>query len=97
MARQSVQILTKAYAPDHWRTAMSKSILGANLSGLQRYAEAEPLLIESLSVVENARNASRRTVRGVTQRVVDFYDAWDKPEKAAEFRALLQETEQDPQ
>jgi hypothetical protein len=35
----------------HWKTAVAESLEGAALSGLGRYAEAEPLLVHSLGVL----------------------------------------------
>jgi tetratricopeptide (TPR) repeat protein len=43
-ARSAVEILTAALSAVHWKTAVGECAEGAALTGLNRYAEAEPLL-----------------------------------------------------
>jgi tetratricopeptide (TPR) repeat protein len=50
-ARSANDIYSTALSPTHWRTAVSMSAQGAALSGLGRYAEAEPLLTKSAALL----------------------------------------------
>ncbi len=44
-------IYSTALSPTHWRTAVAMSAQGAALTGLGRYAEAEPLLMKSEAIL----------------------------------------------
>ncbi len=76
---------------DAWRIADVKSRLGESLVRQQRFRDAETLLLEGYAVLEVQSDMERANVRArrALQRVVVLYDAWDKPEKAAEWRAKL--------
>jgi tetratricopeptide (TPR) repeat protein len=50
-ARGARDIYTAALSATHWRTAVAMSAQGAALTGLGRYAEAEPLLTQSKAIL----------------------------------------------
>jgi tetratricopeptide (TPR) repeat protein len=50
-ARSAVEILTAALSPVHWKTAVGECAEGAALTGLSRYAEAEPLLQHGVGIL----------------------------------------------
>jgi len=50
-ARGARDIYTAALSATHWRTAVAMSAQGAALTGLGRYAEAEPLLTQSAAIL----------------------------------------------
>jgi tetratricopeptide (TPR) repeat protein len=50
-ARGARGIYTAALSATHWRTAVAMSAQGAALTGLGRYAEAEPLLTQSATIL----------------------------------------------
>jgi tetratricopeptide (TPR) repeat protein len=50
-ARGAVDIFTPTLSPTHWKTAVAESVEGAALTGLGRYAEAEPLFARSLGIL----------------------------------------------
>jgi tetratricopeptide (TPR) repeat protein len=50
-ARSANDIYSAALSPTHWRTAVAMSAQGAALTGLGRYAEAEPLLTKSEAIL----------------------------------------------
>ena len=54
------------------------------------YAVAEPLLTESQPKLEMAKGISNARRRAAIDRVVRLYEAWNKPAKAAEWRAKLE-------
>jgi len=66
----------------------SLSLLGHTLAGQGRFEEAEPLLLESqqrlFEIAGNDDNRSQNAVR----YLVEAYEAWGKPDKANEYRAL---------
>jgi tetratricopeptide (TPR) repeat protein len=50
-AHQSVRILTAGLSATNWKTAVGQCTEGAALAGLNRYSEAEPLLVQGLSIL----------------------------------------------
>jgi hypothetical protein len=69
-------------------------VLGGALAGQARYAEAEPLLLEGYTGMKQrtAKMASPLwwALTAAAERLVQFYDAWEKPEQAAEWRKQLE-------
>ncbi|MDX1388291.1 MAG: tetratricopeptide repeat protein, partial [Acidobacteriota bacterium] len=64
--------------------ADARSIRGGVLVRLERFAEAEPILIEAYEMLEKTESVNR-TGRALG-RIVELYDAWGKPEEAARWR-----------
>lgn len=93
-ARQAREIISKSLGPGHWRTAGAEIALGQALTGLQRYSEAEPLLLNAYQVARATRGAKSEIARTATTRLVALYEAWPKPERAAEYRAVLEKAAQ---
>jgi eukaryotic-like serine/threonine-protein kinase len=79
--------------PSHALVFNTRSMLGGCLMGQQKFAEAEPLLLQGLEGLK-ARE-SMIPPRGkfrlieAAERIVQLYDAWGKPAKAAEWRVKL--------
>ncbi len=63
--------------------------LGVCLVKQKRFADAEPLFIEFYDVSAKSRDASPAAVQAAGRQVVQLYEAWGKPEKAAEWREKL--------
>lgn len=79
--------------PDDWRLFHLKSMLGATLLDQKKYADAEPFLVQGYEGLKQREsdigpNRQRRLTEAV-ERLVKLYDAWDKPEQAAEWRRQL--------
>jgi tetratricopeptide (TPR) repeat protein len=82
-----VPIRRRTFPEDDWSVGATKSLLGAALVALARYDEAETMLLDAhrdLGAVPHSRDA----VANIT-RLVALYDAWGRPDKAAEYRPLL--------
>jgi serine/threonine protein kinase/tetratricopeptide (TPR) repeat protein len=77
----------------HWGRGQAKSLLGDALMGQRKYAEAEPLLLQGYERLKELEAGlpeyARRHVPEAVERLVQFYEATGKPEKAAEYRAKL--------
>jgi eukaryotic-like serine/threonine-protein kinase len=75
--------------PDHWQRFRATSLLGASLAGRKKYAEAQPLLLEGyqgMLAQQATRPASDRYHLDLARRwLVQLYQAWGKPDKAAEW------------
>ncbi|MBU0637758.1 MAG: serine/threonine-protein kinase [Planctomycetes bacterium] len=87
--RESLRIHEAKRCAGDWRTARTRSVLGAALVTLKRYAEGEPLLCESYELLANAPDVANVDKRAALQRVIDLYEAWGQPDRAAAYRALL--------
>jgi serine/threonine protein kinase/tetratricopeptide (TPR) repeat protein len=82
--------------PWHWSASNGQSLLGESLLGQEKYAEAEPLLIGGYEGMKRREAKIPALLKGrlteAAARLVQLYEAWGKPEKAAEWQAELQPT-----
>jgi eukaryotic-like serine/threonine-protein kinase len=92
LARECLAI-RKAEDSDHWKTFESQSLLGACLLGQQRWAEAEPLLLTGYEGMKQHEDkippTEKAVLRAAAGRVLKLYEAWGKPESAAQWRAKV--------
>ena len=76
--------------PDDWKGFRAESLLGASLAGQKKYAEAEPLLLEGYQGMlarESQLGADdRHNLDRVREWIVQLYQAWGQPGKAAKWR-----------
>ena len=82
-----------------WTT---RSMLGQSLVGQKKYAEAEPYLIEGYKGGKALIDAYRvfggdpglvlpmLPIKETVERLVQLYEAWDKPDEAAKWRKELE-------
>jgi tetratricopeptide (TPR) repeat protein len=88
LAREVLEFNRKKQ-PEDWQRFRAESLLGASLSGEKRYAEAEPLLLEGhqgmLARKERIRVPDRYHLDLARRWIVQLYQAWGKPGKAAEW------------
>lgn len=83
VATESLRILRLNLPENHWQVAMAQNVLGAALSGLRRYAEAEKLLLESLPSL--AGSPIHDLPQQGRARLAQLYAAWGKPEQSARY------------
>ncbi len=65
-----------------------QSIFGERLTSAGRYEEAEPLVLEGFEVLAPGDRGAKFS-RPALLRIIALYEAWGKPEQAAEWRARL--------
>ncbi len=74
-------------------TFETKSLLGASLLGQKKYADAEPLLLDGYEKMkESAKTIPPHELprlKQVGERIVQLYEAWEKPDKAREWREKM--------
>lgn len=92
LAREALQRFEKT-APDEWMRFNCQSVLGAGLAAQKRYPEAETALLSAYEEMRR-REASIATgdrflVERAIRWIVELYEDWGKPEKAAEWRQVL--------
>jgi eukaryotic-like serine/threonine-protein kinase len=74
---------------DDWSVGGARSLLGAALTRLGRFAEAEATLLDARRELESLPASGGAEMKLAISRLVDLYFAWGKPAKAASFRPLL--------
>ncbi len=93
MLRESLAIRENK-EPDAWTTFNTKWGLGAALAAQKRYADGEPLLLAGYMGMKQReakmppKEAAQR-LREAVEKLVQLYDDWGRPEKAAEWRKKL--------
>jgi hypothetical protein len=96
--RESLAVLQKNH-PETWETFRAQSLLGAALLGRQKYAEAEPHLVQGyqgLKRLEKSQGHKPHDSPEALERLVQLYDAWDKPDEAAKWRKEQETMKEQP-
>jgi tetratricopeptide (TPR) repeat protein/predicted Ser/Thr protein kinase len=91
LLRECLEIRRTGLPEDDRSIAETESLLGGCLTALGRYDEAEPLLLESYPRIRSAAEEPDKQARAACQRIIELYDAWGKPDQAAEWRAQLEQ------
>jgi hypothetical protein len=86
LLRRALQIFERKFPENDGRIATAKSLLGASLTALARYAEAEALLQDSHRVLKDAHGRQGRELRDTATRLVALYEAWGQPGRATPYR-----------
>src|SRR5262249_41517378 len=90
--RESLAIRAKK-EPDAWTTFNTQSMLGAALQGQKRYADAERLLVQGYEGMKQRElkvpSQARVRLTEALERLVQLYDAWEKPKEAMRWREEL--------
>lgn len=73
--------------PGHWLIGSATSLLGAAVAGQQRWEEAERLLKEGLATMQASEQTPGGRVAEARARLVELYDAWGRPDQAAQFKS----------
>ncbi len=83
----------RATMPTHWRLGWSLMAYGKTLTLLKRYKEAEEALLEAQTILEGHFGIThKRTIKSM-HYLVNLYEAWNKPDKAAVWREKFTELE----
>jgi eukaryotic-like serine/threonine-protein kinase len=95
-ARECLAIRERAL-PDDWRTFAARSLLGGCLLRQKKYAEAEPALLSGYEGMHQRETVIPPTdeprLREASQRLVQLYEATDRPDQAARWKQKLAEFE----
>jgi uncharacterized protein HemY len=79
---------------DAWTTFDTESLLGGVLLAQKNYADAEPLLRQGYQGMKARQSKSpaesRARLTEALERLVQLFDAWGKPDEAAQWRKELQ-------
>jgi len=74
------------FGPDHYLVATFEGGLGTSLLRLGRYAEAEVELLKSYRRLEEAFGPDHRRATTAQHRLVELYEAWERPEMAVLYQ-----------
>jgi len=71
------------------------SLLGVSLAGQRKYAEAEPLLLNSYKALKEMeaklKPAEKKLLADGLDRIIELYEAWGKADEAAQWKKVRQE------
>jgi len=81
---------------EHPDVAANLTELGALLKDKGEYTAAEAHHREALAMLRRLYGEEHRQNQEAVMRLVELYEAWDRPEQAAEYRALLSESDPQP-
>jgi tetratricopeptide (TPR) repeat protein len=80
-------------SPDAWERARAQSLLGSSLAAQQKYADAETLLLAGYrgmnAHIDSIPFEDRTRVDETGRQIVQIYEQWGKPEKAADWRSTI--------
>jgi len=77
------------FGEDSWRAAITTSRLGECRIRQGLFSESEALLLSSHTVLSSAYDDHNPRTVAVTRRLVDLYEAWDRPDQAETWRRRL--------
>jgi hypothetical protein len=85
--------IQKQTMPSDYRRYLTETLLGASVAGEHKYDEAEPLLVGGYKGMEQSAasvsDLNRQKLRKAGEFVIQFYAAWNKPDKAEEWRQIM--------
>ncbi|MEM7353276.1 MAG: serine/threonine-protein kinase [Acidobacteriota bacterium] len=87
--RAALKAQVEGLPTGHRRTLLTQLFLGQCLADTGRFEEAEPLLVTALDGHREARGPEHEYTREAIAALVALYDAWNRPEDAARYRAQL--------
>ncbi len=83
------EVLKGELPEGHWKIGNMMTLLGASLSGQEKFEEAEPQLLDGYSQMKNDPKVTKERMQEALRRIIELYEAWGKPDKAGEYRAML--------
>lgn len=92
-AREAYALIRAAFGDDHQFTTRALEVLESVWRTLGRYTDAEAVLLENHEALAQRPSADAVRVKRVAKRLAELYEAWDKPEPAAMWRARAAETQ----
>jgi len=92
LLREAVRIRAKNAPETHFLRATANGALGEFLTTQARFPEAESFLLSSYESLKKSQAENSPRTRLALQRLVNLYEAWGKPDRAAPYRALLSDS-----
>ncbi len=95
LAGEAVVAARETLGAEHWWHGNFLGKHGRALAALERFDDAESALLEAHGILQTALGDEHEQTKRVVGYLADLYDAWGKPEKAAEWRAKLAAMEEE--
>jgi serine/threonine protein kinase len=89
LAHKLLDLARQVFEPDDWRLDLTEGTVGRCLRGLRKFDEAEPHLLAAWQRLRDRYGAKHAQSVEKLKDVIDLYEAWERPDKVAEYRALL--------
>ncbi len=86
---EAVEIREKVLSANDPEQASGRACLGQCLVGMARYEQAERLLLTGYLNLESTLGPKHERTVEAAKQLVRLYDAWQRPEKAEEYRKPL--------
>jgi Tetratricopeptide repeat len=86
---QVIDLQRRLRGDEHPETLRSMSNLGVLYRGMGKYAEAEPLLLNAEQARRRLLGDGHPDLRITIEALVQLYERWEKPDKAAQWRQQL--------
>ena len=87
LAADAHAMYLKSLGREHWRTASAASAEGAARAGLAQFQQAEPLLVQSHTVLHGGTGALTYFLKSSDRWLGRLYQSTGRPEKAAKYLA----------
>jgi serine/threonine protein kinase len=89
LLREAVRIREENVPETHFLRATANGALGEFLTAQARFPEAEGFLLGSYESLKKSQAENSPRMRLALERLANLYEAWNKPNRAAPFRASL--------
>ena len=93
--RGCLAIRQKELPEGHWLIADTQGRIGAALVADRKFSEAEPILVESYTQLNEDRQVRSQYKKLAIERIIRLYEAWDKSEQASIWRQRLSDVAPD--
>jgi serine/threonine-protein kinase len=87
--REAIALFSETQSPAHLNVGIARLKLGRALLRQGRLSESEPELLAGMNILMKQASPSVAWVKNGREDLASLYDATKRPEKAAEYRALL--------
>ncbi len=94
MAGEAVVAARETLGAEHFFHGNFLGKHGRALAALERFDDGESVLLEAHGILQAALGDEHGQTKRVVGYLADLYDAWGKPDKAAEWRAKLAERQE---
>ncbi len=89
LAGEAVVAARETLGAEHWFHGVFLGKQGRALAALERFDDGESALLAAHGILQTAVGDEHEQTKRVVGYLAVLYDAWGKPEKAAEWRAKL--------
>jgi serine/threonine protein kinase len=89
LLREAVRIRAENVPETHFLRATANGALGEFLTTQAHFPEAESFLLASYESLKKSQAENSPRTRLALQRLANLYEAWNKPDRAAPYRASL--------